>query len=539
MTSELEWTPPGPGSWTLAADHYPRPITATHRAFMPIWSEASTSIMGDLPIDGVRMEAVNGFPYMTVLGDSPGKVPPPWVMAIMARLVPSLRRSERRLREWMRDRPWIDGVDEWHRTLRPAAVARLRALAAVDVGGLDEAGLADHLLAVRAEWATDARLHISLGRHDMLPTCVFVAGLLEDGVDVSTAMSLLAGSSPVSGGGSPELDRLRGVLGGDLLERVDAAGLAPELDEALQEYLTMHAWRLVDGYDVDGPCLIENEDLILRRINAAPLPARTASSSLESEVRAALPRDRAATFDTDLAEARACYGLRDDNGHILISWSTGLLRRAMLQAGATLASAGSLEDPTLAIEATPEELADALRSVAPIDEAGLRGRRQRRSNLRAADAPKHLGGAPSPAPAGIPGALGKVMRAFGIAELGTDPPEEPLTGFGIGSGHYEGTARLVLGAGEGLDRFEPGDVLVTPMTSPSYNGLLAIAGALVCDTGGVLSHAAVMARELALPAVIGTGDATCRIDDGAGVAVDPEPGTVTVLAPAEREQAPS
>ena len=81
-----------------------------------------------------------------------------------------------------------------------------------------------------------------------------------------------------------------------------------------------------------------------------------------------------------------------------------------------------------------------------------------------------------------------------------------------------------------LRTIEPGDVLVAPFTTPAYNTVLTIAGAIVVEEGGVLCHAAVMARELEIPAVIGAQGAMTRIDDGAMVEVDPVAGRVRVVA---------
>ena len=75
---------------------------------------------------------------------------------------------------------------------------------------------------------------------------------------------------------------------------------------------------------------------------------------------------------------------------------------------------------------------------------------------------------------------------------------------------------------------EPGDVLVAPWTAPTYNAVLAIAGAIVVQEGGLLCHAAVMARELGIPAVIGCRGAMELIGDGDLVDVDAAAGEVRV-----------
>ena len=75
-----------------------------------------------------------------------------------------------------------------------------------------------------------------------------------------------------------------------------------------------------------------------------------------------------------------------------------------------------------------------------------------------------------------------------------------------------------------------GDVLVTESTSEAFNILLPLLGALVTDSGGLLSHSAIVAREYGIPGVVGTREATERIADGTRVRVDGDAGEVTVLA---------
>lgn len=110
------------------------------------------------------------------------------------------------------------------------------------------------------------------------------------------------------------------------------------------------------------------------------------------------------------------------------------------------------------------------------------------------------------------------------------PPGErtPLTGVGIGTEVARGRACVATDPSEALARFEPGDILVTSGTCPAWNALLAHAGGVVTEEGGPLSHAAVIAREVGLPALIGTAGAM-TIPDGASVELDPRAGTVRVL----------
>jgi pyruvate,water dikinase len=76
---------------------------------------------------------------------------------------------------------------------------------------------------------------------------------------------------------------------------------------------------------------------------------------------------------------------------------------------------------------------------------------------------------------------------------------------------------------------EPGDILVTPFTDPSWTPLFVTVAGLVTEVGGLTSHGSVIAREYGLPAVVGVEGATLRIQDGQRIRVDGAEGTVEVL----------
>ena len=82
-----------------------------------------------------------------------------------------------------------------------------------------------------------------------------------------------------------------------------------------------------------------------------------------------------------------------------------------------------------------------------------------------------------------------------------------------------------------FEQLRPGDILVCPTTTPAWSILFTRAGALVTDGGGLLSHAAVIAREYGIPAVLATRSATRRLHNGDIVTVDGVTGTVFVDNP--------
>ncbi|MFF3063642.1 PEP/pyruvate-binding domain-containing protein [Oerskovia sp. NPDC057915] len=105
-----------------------------------------------------------------------------------------------------------------------------------------------------------------------------------------------------------------------------------------------------------------------------------------------------------------------------------------------------------------------------------------------------------------------------------------LRGTAGSTGMATGPARVVRGPDD-FSRVRPGDVLVCPFTDPAWTPLLRITAGVVTETGGVLSHAAIVARERRIPAVLGVVGATGLIVDGSVVTVDGEAGTVTLAEP--------
>jgi len=105
---------------------------------------------------------------------------------------------------------------------------------------------------------------------------------------------------------------------------------------------------------------------------------------------------------------------------------------------------------------------------------------------------------------------------------------EVLEGNAGSSGVARGRARVVLDPAEAT-HLEPGEVLVAPLTDPSWTPLFLPASAVVVNVGALMSHAVIVARELAIPCVVAVEDATSRITDGVMIEVDGTLGTVTII----------
>jgi pyruvate,water dikinase len=185
-----------------------------------------------------------------------------------------------------------------------------------------------------------------------------------------------------------------------------------------------------------------------------------------------------------------------------------------------LVAADVIDAPDDVLFLTRGEIPGLLRR--PEDRREVVARRRAEHERQAATPPPRTLGKPSEPPT-----AGEGADRFDGARFEADGPDE-LRGTGASAGTVRGTARLVLGQ-EAFATVQPGDIIVCPSSNPSWVPLFAIAGGLITNTGGVLSHAAVVAREFALPAVVGTGDATSRIADGRLVELDGSSGIVRLL----------
>ena len=194
--------------------------------------------------------------------------------------------------------------------------------------------------------------------------------------------------------------------------------------------------------------------------------------------------------------ARAGVAFREDT-HFHAMRPLPVLRAALLEAGARLARAGVLDRPDDVLHLRLEEIeaVDDPDALPAADADRLREAVRTRSARRA-----ELAGVPLIAPATLHPARSRRPRAPGRRHTG---PEALVTGTPASSGRATGAVRVVRDLGE-FGLLHPGDVLVCPYTNPSWTPLFAVASAVVVDSGGVASHAAIVAPRVRHPR--GDGD---------------------------------
>jgi pyruvate, water dikinase len=123
----------------------------------------------------------------------------------------------------------------------------------------------------------------------------------------------------------------------------------------------------------------------------------------------------------------------------------------------------------------------------------------------------------------VPGAVETPVKADAAPKGGGERPI--LRGFGASPGVAVGVARILRGAAE-MEKLKSGEVLVTTMTTPDMVPAMAQAAAIVTDEGGMTCHAAIVSRELGVPCVVGTREATTVLRDGMEITVDGKAGMV-------------
>jgi pyruvate,water dikinase len=539
--SDATFSAPGPGQWNLDRSHYPGGTTPISQWLIeeaaPAGLERVFAEVG-VPLRTVHNTHINGFNYSRVIplvgGDkAPRKPPPAPILKLLARLHPEFRRRAAAAAKTFDSKEYLAVAERWEREMQPELVATNTALQRIDLDALDDDALGSHIRHVLDHARSTFELHFWLHGHDLGPIARLLHRCEAWGIPGEEIAAALAGASPSTTAPMTTLCRLRELIETSDTTVDDLDGVrqvSPEAAQLLDDYLERRGGVLATGYDITSATLGEMPGMVLDSILTARQP-ESADGSVTAALRDRVPMSDQDEFDTLLVEARRVMDMRDDNGPLTIEWPAGLLRTALLTAGRRVADRGELHDATHALELTVDEACSVLRGGIPSADA-IAARRERRLELSRLDPPVTIGpDEPEPPLDVLPGRLPEMvtMVQTALRHLGTDGTrrEDGNQGVGVGNTAYTGRICRVENADEAFERLEPGDVLVVRATSPAFNVVLSMAGAVVTADGGALSHAAVLARELGIPAVVGA-HAALDLPDGATLTVDPVEGRVAL-----------
>jgi rifampicin phosphotransferase len=578
------------GFWQRESSHYPRPLTplaadyvleSINDAFVKVFAEFG------LPLEKFEFREIGGHVYQAVKpyavgGSGGGSLPPKPVLWAFFRLHPALRKRYAQSKKVLEARYDRELIDRWWNEWRPKLVADIERLRRVDLASLNDAALAAHQEDLRT-WAAGAMdIHFFLTP----PYTLAIFRLSEFcrehlDYDDGQVLALLSGLSDMSSEPAIEIAKLaeRVRSNGELQEPVLASTPEnvrsllgerdPEIAGAFDAYIDRYGCRAL-RYEVVEQTLGERPELVatllqdeLRKpVGIAEEQARLKARREDAKARALAALEKAVLFEAPLklddedlhqaavaplrrkfeellAEAERAYPVREDNEFFTVSAPLALLRFAALECARRLVASGAIDARDDVFFLRHDEIALALREGGQNHKASVVERREAFFAAEASDPPASYGVEPPRPPLDVlPYHWKEVMSAMTFAlekifepERSNERVEEAaggeLKGVAAGKGSYTGPARVIMGE-EQFDKLKSGDVLVCPITSPVWSVLFAKVGALVTNSGGVLSHPAIIAREHGIPAVVATGNATDIIRDGQQVTVDGEAGIVRI-----------
>lgn len=444
----------------------------------------------------------------------------------------------------------------WEREWLPELLEHLAWWRGFDLETADEAALLDHLDDTLRRLEQVFRLHFeivfALGRAKRRFTELYTE--LFQPASPLAPLALLHGFENLTTRAGHEAWKLR-----------DARRLSPEAVEALTSKDAGAAWRYLSEEPaleglraamrayleehgrrthyvaLSAPTLLEDPTPIvkllqdaLRRPDYDPEEQRHAKAAererVVAEAREELrgyPTSVRDEFDARLAQAQVATRLNEDHNYLIDYSSTGAARLVALACGTRLVASGTLASAEDVRHLTFGEIRNALAARPRPDLRPLVAERQAEFDRYAsADVPYEFGPLPESsepaAPAPAAGAPSTGTPSAGATRART------LTGTPGSPGVARGRARVLASMRE-ASLFQPGEVLVAPITAQTWTPLFATAAALVTDHGGMLTHSAVVAREYGLPAVVAVGNATTTLRDGMLVEVDGDRGIVQII----------
>jgi rifampicin phosphotransferase len=557
---EVPVVAPAEGFWEREETHFPQPLSPMMRTtYLADQWDMTSKVFNDfgLLLEGIEQREIGGWVYTRAIpfGGKDDKPPPDFVFKILTWVIPSLRRRLQTCVRAVREGLAWDHLVRWEKEWRPAIIGENNELRAVDLPSLDDAALVAHLWRVRRHVVGAGTVHFDVSAPWSLAVGELALGLAERlGWDDGQVIALLSGTSEMSSeparrlaevaalasSRDPVRELLRDAARRDMAElrRVD-----PEVADAFDRYIDEFGCRAL-RYEIINPTLEESPSLMLRLLadqvesgydpkhRAAALAAERQASADAARAALAGRTDDLAWFERALEAAIRAYPVREENEFHTVSMPFALLRYGVLELGRRLAERGVIDTRDDVMFVEWEEALAALEDGRSRSELVERRKRERTWVL-GNPGPQSYGDPPGPPPSLAPlppEARFATEVLFWEMERQFPPPltdheDGVLRGIAAAAGSYTGPARIVADESQ-FEKVQPGDVLVCPITSPVWSVLFASIGALVTESGGVLSHPAIIAREYRVPAVVAVGGAMQRLRDGDIVTVDGATGEV-------------
>ncbi len=326
---------------------------------------------------------------------------------------------------------------------------------------------------------------------------------------------------------------------GEVITALEKSAASQPFLADLHKWLAYYGQRLNSVFALDQPSWIEDPTPAIQNLQAyvamsdlrpemepASLIAEREKAVTEARAKlAGYPQPIVARFETLLKAAQVATIVHEDHNFWIDQRCFYHIRRIIMEFGGRLAQAGALDAVNDVFYLTLDELQKGQ------DISMKRLIQERKTEM------EHFSQVTPPPMLGTAPAFemtdgGSMVRAMFKGEMSPAPTGNSemnkVKGLPGSAGVTRGTAKVIHSLAE-AGKLQPGDVLVAIATEPPWTPLFATASAIVTDSGGVLSHSAVVAREYRIPAVVGTGNATTTFKDGQLLEVDGNAGTVRVV----------
>ena len=419
-----------------------------------------------------------------------------------------------------------------------------------DFDALSEAGLVDELKKLQETRVRAGQLHTltmrpwsqimelfvdtyqELTGKDDLSATRLLQGYDNKSVEAGTALwklSRLVASNPSV---RTEIDHLSEATAEEVLAALRDQPEAKAFIDALDSFLQEFGWR-TDLLGLASPTWVEDPTIPLKQLQKylelddydPEAERRRLASERDSAIKETmegLDEQARLKLQTILDIAHDVNPVLADHNYYIDQRLTTAPRRLILAAGRRLVSIGSLDSPEDVFFLQLDELHSALLGESLDLKKSVLRRKQEMENWSRETPLASIGAEP---PSDDPR---RNDRMRGGHNFEADQPGL-LLGNGASAGIVQGTARIFRTLKD-VDRLNKGDVLVACTTMPPWTPLFAIASAIVVETGGILSHPAITAREYGLPAVLRVKDATTIIRDGQLLEVDGNKGRVRIIS---------
>ncbi len=539
----IEWPAPEMAMtfWQQDRMHMPNPGSPMSSWLAEQFAAGFTSGLGSYGVPmGVQTTRLNTYYYMAI-GPT---VPPEMMPELMEKAAPNLMAGVGNF--WQR----------WESEWLPELKRGWAEFSALDYPKLPDQELLAFVARARSLYERAWHIHFELLVPAFVGTSTFqdvYMGLFPDKSELD-AYRLLQGFDSMSLEAGRKLWELSRVAKADatvraILDSTSARDVPAALERSdegrafltrVNEYTAFYGRRSDTVQELDSPSWTEDPTPVIDNIKAyvgqdddpavAHQKLATERERHVAEARTAIanqPAEVRGQFEVLLAAGQGFTRVQEDHNFWIDQRSLHEVRHLCLDIGRRLQERGQIRAAADVFMFRMEEATALLTSPSTDGKTTVVERRAEMARWAKISAPPVAGTDYGPPPPEDP--IAKAIGRFFGAPPAAAPTRTEVTGNAGSPGKVTGIARVILTIAD-AGRLGEGEILVTPTTAPPWTPFFATAAAVVTETGGVLSHCAIVAREYGIPAVVGAAGVTAIVKDGARIEVDGDKGVVRMLS---------